>query len=261
MDAFPPFDLARFQSALTTGAIGRHVTYRAVVETTMDVARQLAAAGAPDGALVLAEEQTAGRGRRGRGFYSPAHDNLYFTLILRGAARRFRTLPVAAPLAVCVACAAEGVAARIKWPNDVWCGERKLSGMLIDMETAGDASVAFPGIGINVNGDPAANPGLAAIATSLARELGRPIDRETLLARVCNELERALALPPANLHADYRTLSMVLGRRVTVTELSGAAYDALARDITPDGALLIERPNGTRDTITAADVSVRPAST
>lgn len=256
----PLFDPARFQAALRTRAIGRFLTYRPVIGTTMELARREAAEGAPHGTIVLAEEQTAGRGRRGRSFYSPPGENLYFTFILRVDAARQRLLPVVVPLAVCLAVEAEGVAAAIKWPNDIWVGGRKLSGMLIDAETsAGGESICYPGIGINVNGDPTVNPELREIATSMRRELGAPVKREELLARLCNELERCLALPEAELIPPYRRRNLLLGRPVEVRPVAGVAYAAVAEEIGADGSLVVRLASGERETITAAEVSIRPA--
>ena len=184
------FNPATFQNALVTASIGRFLLYRQVLDSTMVLAAREAREGAPHGTIVFAEEQTAGRGRRGRSFYSPAGQNLYFTLVLRCPVEVHRRLPLIVPLAVCTAVQAEAPAARIKWPNDIWIGDRKVAGMLIDAELSATGAVALPGIGINVNADPTVVPELRDIATCLARELGRPVQREALLARICNELER-----------------------------------------------------------------------
>jgi BirA family biotin operon repressor/biotin-[acetyl-CoA-carboxylase] ligase len=259
--ANPPaaFDAARFQAELATTAIGRFLSYRTSVDSTMVLARREADEGAPHGTLVLAEEQTAGRGRRGRGFHSPAGENLYFTLILRVEPPNQGRLPVAVPLAVCRGIRAEGVDARIKWPNDIWVGKRKLSGMLIDAESGADGFVAFPGIGINVNGDPTLIGELKDTATSLRRERGHPVLREALLARICNELEAAMAMPSDALVAAYRESSMVLGCDVVVSPAVGQPYEAWAKEIADDGSLVVVRRDGGAETVTAADVSLRPA--
>jgi len=254
----PPFSFAAFQQELTSVSIGRTMLYRAVTETTMTLARREADEGAPHGTLVLAEEQTLGRGRRGRSFDSPAAQNLYFTLVLRYPVEVHRQLPVALPVAVATALVEEGVDARIKWPNDVWAGDLKLCGMLIDAELSAAGCVALAGIGINVNGDPALNPELVGIATSARRELGHAVLRERLLARVCNEIEASTALEALDLATAYRRLSMVLGREVTVHPASGGPYPAHALAIEDDGALRIRRADGHEETVVAADVSVRP---
>ncbi len=258
MPHFPAFDPERFAAALHAAALGRDLRCVRETPSTMDLARTAALEGAPHGTLILAETQTAGRGRRGRGFFSPPGGSLYFTLILRPSPGDYARLPLAVPVAVCRACALEGVPARIKWPNDIWVGERKLSGMLIDGEASPAGLIAYVGVGVNVNADPTADPALRESATSLGRELGREVAREALLARVCDELEAAFVAREGALACDYRQRSLVLGRCVTV-EGSGDAYEALAVGITAAGALVVERVSGERTTVLAADVSVRPA--
>jgi BirA family biotin operon repressor/biotin-[acetyl-CoA-carboxylase] ligase len=254
-----PFSPALFQQLLTTEAVGRFLLYRLSTETTMTIARREAEEGAPHGTLVLAEEQTAGRGRRGRSFASPAGENLYFTLVLRPSLDVHRRLPVILPVALCASICSEGLDARIKWPNDIWVGDRKLSGMLIDAELQPGGPIAMPGIGINVNGDPTVIPELAATATSIRRELGRTVVREALLARICNELEQLLAGPAADVSGRYIEFSMIIGREVIVTPTNSGPYTATAEAIDEDGSLIVVRGNGARETLTAADVSLRPA--
>jgi BirA family transcriptional regulator, biotin operon repressor / biotin---[acetyl-CoA-carboxylase] ligase len=255
----PRFDPVAFQNALNTTSIGRFLIYRPETETTMTIARREAEEGAPSGTLVLAEHQTAGRGRRGRSFFSPATDNLYFTIVLRCSAIQQRRLPIAVPLAVCKACRDVGVDALIKWPNDVWIGSRKVAGMLIDAEQSTTGAIAFPGIGINVNGDPTTRPELAGIATSLARELGRSISRELLLAAICNQLEAEVDAPEESLIADYRSHSLVLGRPVHITPVGGRPFEAEATAIASDGSLIVTCADGTSHTLTAAEVSLQPS--
>ena len=254
------FSAASFDAELATASVGRFLVYREVVDSTMAVARREADDGAPHGTLVLAEEQTAGRGRRERGFFSPPAENLYFTLVLRLPLDAHRRLPVLVPVAVCDAIRDEGVDARIKWPNDVWIGELKVCGMLIDAELRADGALAMPGIGINVNGDPAANPELAGIATSIARAGGHAVGREALLARVCSNLERWLAASPEALLKRYRELSLVLGRSVTVHPAGGEPWEGSAEDLDHEGGLLVRRTDGALETVLAADVSVRPVA-
>ena len=239
--------------------MGRKLEYFESVETTMTIARAFAARGLPTGTLVLAEEQTAGRGRRGRTFASPPGENLYFTLILRLTHPMVRALPLALPLAVCEGVRAAGPDARIKWPNDIWVGSRKLSGMLVDLETRDGEYLAFPGVGINVNGDPRLIEGLEDTATSIAVELGHPVDRVEVLANVCNTLEAALQAPPPALAERYRAVSLVLGKEVTVSG-AGPERTGTAAAILDDGNLVLSFPNGGHEILSAGDVSLRPAS-
>ncbi len=253
------FDSIAFEAALTTASVGRHLVYLESTSSTMEDARAAADTGSPHGTLVLAEEQTAGRGRRGRSFSSPPGENLYFTIVLRLAARQAPLVPIAVPLAVVEPCRRLGLDARIKWPNDIWVGDRKLSGMLIDAESTTDGVVAFPGIGINVNGNPALNPELANIATSVRNELGQPVVREQLLADICNELERLLAQTVDALLSAYEKHSLVLGREVTISEPGQATFTAHAVRLDATGSLVVRLESGEERVVHAADVSVRPA--
>ncbi len=254
----PALDLSAFQASLTTSELGRNVVYQASAPSTMDVARQEAGDGAAHGTLVFAEEQTAGRGRRGRSFYSPANQNLYFTFVLRLPLAVHRRLPVILPLAVARAIRERGLDAQIKWPNDIWINGRKVCGMLIDGELTYNGGLAFPGIGINVNGDPNENPDLAGLATSLSIELGHETSREHLLAAVCNHLEQLLSVPQPELVAEYRELSCTLGHEVTVSPAGGEPYEAKALSISEDGELMVRRADGLVVAVNAADVSIRP---
>ena len=130
--------------------------------------------------------------------------------------------------------------------------------MLIDAEVGAEGPVAFPGIGINVNGDPTVNPELRDVATSLRREVGRPVQRESLLAAICNRLEAMLTPSEDPLIVEYRQLSMILDRDVTVTPVSGEPYVAKAVSIADDGGLIIQRHDGTVETVLAAEVTLRP---
>ncbi len=251
------FNVRLFQDSLVTESLGRYLVYRPVTESTMILARREVEEGAASGTLILAEEQTAGRGRRGRSFHSPPGENLYFTFILRIGAEEQRRVPQAVAVAVAESCRAEGADTRIKWPNDVWIGERKVSGMLIDAESHGDEMVVMPGVGINVNGDPTTIAEIRDIATSLRLELGRELRRELLLARICNNLETLLDPYRGELGPRYSSLSMILGRQVAVTGPEGT-FEGRALDLAADGGLVVERTGGAVATVYAADVSVRP---
>ncbi|MEP6871087.1 MAG: biotin--[acetyl-CoA-carboxylase] ligase [Anaerolineaceae bacterium] len=232
--------------------------FREVLDSTMVLARREADEGASHGTLVLAEEQTAGKGRKGRAFYSPRGENLYLTIVLRCPFEVHKLLPLAVPLAVCLGVAAQGVDAAIKWPNDVWVAGRKLSGMLIDAELSSTGGLAMVGIGINVNGDPTTIPEIAAIATSMRNETGRHVPREALLAAVCNELEAALRLSPGALVERYRAASLVIGKEVWITPVTGEAYAGVAESVADDGSLMVVDAQGGRRPLSAEEVTLRP---
>ncbi len=250
-------NLAAVEPLLRTQAIGRRVTYLATTGSTMDVARDQALAGAANGAVVIAEEQTAGRGRFSRRWVSPAGKNLYLTLILRPEAGRLRSLSVVAPLAVCRAVETQTpLRPVIKWPNDVLVGGRKLAGILVEGESSGaDLVYALVGIGLNVN-DPIEDSELAEIATSVFRERGEETPRETVLAALLNELEDAYSAAPDAAYSDWRSRIATLGQSIRLT-FRGESYEGLAEDVDSEGSLILRFPDGTHRTFEAGEVTLR----
>ena len=183
-------NLGRLQSLLRTEFIGRSVTYRQSVGSTMELAGQEAKSEAAEGFVAIAEEQSAGRGRLGRHWVSPPGQNLYVTLLVRPTLPQLRYLAVIAPLAVCHAIEeTTGLLPRIKWPNDVLLEGKKVCGILLESKLTDDAvQHALIGIGINVNLDVAANEEIRDVATSLRAELGREVEREAVLSATLNHL-------------------------------------------------------------------------
>src|SRR5688572_22522537 len=164
-DSLPLFSKPHFQWHLTTDYVGRRFVYRPTTESTMDDARRMMERfNLQNGAIVIAETQTAGRGRLGRAWISPPDVNLYFTIVLQPQAEGLRPLPYVTPLAL--ALALEDVAAKagkevrfdLKWPNDVQFGGKKVAGVLIETENLPDRFLALVGCGINVNLDPERYP-------------------------------------------------------------------------------------------------------
>jgi BirA family biotin operon repressor/biotin-[acetyl-CoA-carboxylase] ligase len=251
-------NLESVESQLRTTSIGRRVVYLTSTGSTMDVARREAEDGAGDGTVVIAEEQTSGRGRFGRAWESPAGKNLYFTVILRPRVERLRLLSMAAPLAV--AKAVEGVTGhvpRIKWPNDVIMSGKKLAGVLIESEIVGDETrYALAGIGVNVNFDVSSVSGIASIATSLRDETRKHVSREALLAAILNRLEALYEGDPAVVFAAWRTKLDTIGTDVTVT-LRGERFEGVAEDVDLEGNLVLRRPDGSIMTFEAGEVTLR----
>jgi BirA family transcriptional regulator, biotin operon repressor / biotin---[acetyl-CoA-carboxylase] ligase len=222
---------------------------------------ELAARGLGEGAILVAEEQTAGRGRLGRQWASPPGAALTFSVLLRPRAiphARLGWLALAAGIATATAVRAlTGLDARLKWPNDVLIGDRKLAGILA--ESAEDALVI--GIGLNVSTDPGelpAGPG-GLPPTSLLAE-GVPVERDVLLIEVLRSLGqwyKTLAQNPdterTGLLRQYHKLSATLGHQVRVELPGGTVLTGLATGVGPDGQLLIEA-DGTSHAIAAGDV-------
>jgi BirA family transcriptional regulator, biotin operon repressor / biotin---[acetyl-CoA-carboxylase] ligase len=255
-----------------------------VCGSTSDEAAALARAGAAHGTVVTADRQESGRGRQGRAWHSPPGANLYLSIVLRPGALRPplppRSVPpitLAAGIAVCDAVRAAGVAASLKWPNDVLIGGRKVAGILTEMSSrgAGEAAVVdhvIVGIGVNLNLAPSDIPDeLAAIATSIAIERGRAprrssdiasgsssdasIDRAAFTAALLDSLEPWLdrffaggvpAIAPAWLER-----AELSGRRVRAGGIDGSPVG-----LDPSGALRILDDSGVEHLVVAGDVAI-----
>ncbi|NTW63880.1 MAG: biotin--[acetyl-CoA-carboxylase] ligase [Chlorobiaceae bacterium] len=178
---------------LTTRFFGRALYYHELLESTNLSARVLAGTGAPEGSVVVADAQSGGRGRVMRSWVSPGGVNLYFSLILRPRVQGIRvpqlTLLAAAAVHQALSSCAPEIATRIKWPNDIMAGEKKLCGVLCEMQSEPDMThFVIIGIGINVNIGELPDE-LKNIATSLFLESGRLFSRPELLASVLNHFE------------------------------------------------------------------------
>lgn len=250
------FDLPRVQAAI--GERWRLV-YRREVDSTMTLARELADGGAPAGTVVLADAQSAGRGRLGRSWVSEPGVNLYFTAVLRPSLELLRQLAMLTPLAVAEGIeAAAGVTAEIKWPNDVQIGGRKVCGALIDAEVRGEErAVALVGIGINVNFDPTTVPELREIATSLRAALGRPLPREEVLIAVLERMAALLDLCArgGSVREAWKERLNTLGREIALR-----AGDRIERgravDVSDDGGLVLALADGSRRVFAAGEVTL-----
>lgn len=254
------FDLTRFHSLLRTQSFGRNLIFEATVGSTMDLARDAALHGAPEGTLALADEQTSGRGRLGRAWLTPPALNLASTLLLRPPRSVLREIAMIAPLAVCDAMEEiAGVHADIKWPNDVQIRDKKAAGILIETDLTDEAqSYVLVGCGINVNFAPGEHQEIRDIATSLKAETGRDIDREALLASYLLHFERMYdaARSGASPLQRWRERLITLGQHVHASWPRGAA-DGVAVDVSEDGSLIVRTATGERVTVEAGDVTLR----
>ena len=179
---------------LTTAVIGSRVRCFRSLSSTMDTARRMAEGGAPEGAVVLAERQTQGRGRFERPWVSTPGQNLSLSIILRPPLDRMRSLNMAASVALVEAIhATTGLIATVKWPNDVRVNGKKVAGLLIEARAPSDdverCGYAILGVGLNVNHDPTPSLTPPAEATSLALALGRPVDRLRVLQAFLRSLD------------------------------------------------------------------------
>jgi BirA family biotin operon repressor/biotin-[acetyl-CoA-carboxylase] ligase len=256
------------QPRLTTTRLGRGLTWLAAVDSTNRWLGERADAGAPEGAAVTADAQNAGRGRLDRAWHSPPGLNLYASVLLRPAVPLDRVASLSLVLGLAVRRAilelAPGLEPRLKWPNDVWIGSRKLCGILCDMRAEPEqVRHVVAGIGLNVNIDARDFPAeFAAGATSLRIESGKTMSRALVLAAILNNLEPLYDAWIADGLAPFRKeldkADLLRGRRVTLSQGTGLLHGT-ARGIAPDGALLLDGLGGPL-TVYSGDVSVRSIS-
>ncbi|HET7753689.1 MAG TPA: biotin--[acetyl-CoA-carboxylase] ligase [Anaeromyxobacteraceae bacterium] len=236
---------------LSTHDLGQVLHCHEAVPSTNDVAKQLAEEGAGDGEVVIAESQTAGRGRRGRAWVSPPRKNLYLSAIIRPdlPPQRAPEVTLVASVAVCEAVRQAGVDALIKWPNDVIVNGRKVAGILLEMAAEMDrVQWLVIGIGVNLNGGPGDLPDdLRDTATSVAVERGEPVPRALFAAALLGGLEawldRHAAEGFAPIRDAWRSLSGTLGREVRAWMPDGE-ITGVAEDIDESGALLVRGAAG-----------------
>jgi len=249
------------------GRIGWRIHYFDEVATTQHVAAELADEGAAQGTVVIAERQTAGRGRIGRSWHSPSGVNLYTTIILRPSIPLGQVPRLSLVAGVAAAEALETVAPGIvalKWPNDVWLSGRKTCGIIAEAVTdaAQGLRCVLLGIGINVNLALKDVPtDLRDKATSVRIATGRPCDRIELASALFNRLDsRYMEIEASGFAAvrpAWERYSALTGRRVTVVE-GDARTAGVVRGIDDDGALLLDTGAGPLRILTG-DVSIEGA--
>ena len=250
---------------LNTHDVGQVLHWFAEVGSTNDLAKQLAEEGAGHGETVVAECQTAGRGRRGRSWASPAGRNVYLSVVLRPdlPPARAPELTLLGSVAVCQAVRQAGVDAAIKWPNDLLVRGRKVAGLLTEMAAELDqVQWVVLGVGVNVNAEAADFPAeVRELATSLAIERGEPVPRALFTAALLTALEEWL-----DRHADegftpvraaWREMSDTLGREVRVRS-GGADLVGVAEDVDESGALLVRTAQGLERVVSGDVEMLRP---
>lgn len=265
----PPSDFAAeaIRPLLTSRVIGRLLEVVGEIGSTNDRAMAAGHEGAPEGLCVLADGQTTGRGRLGRTWVSPPGVGLYTSVLLRPKASPSRLPLLTLVAGLAVADAIQEVAdlpPRLKWPNDVLLEGRKVAGILTELATSGaEVSHVVVGIGINVNHDvDDFPPELREAATSVSLQCGRPIARGMLAPAIFNRMDCWYELfcrdQRGRIVEAGRQRSATLGRPVQV--LAGAeAWEGLAVDLDPDGALLVQDEVGSLRRVVAGDVSIRDA--
>jgi len=246
-------------TGLPNQLIGKKVLFFPRVTSTMDIAREAAGQGAPEGTVVLADEQTAGRGRMRRSWFSP-QGSISLSVLLYPQKSFLPYLVMLASLAVvhCIEKVA-GVKADIKWPNDVLIKGKKVCGILLESDVREEkVAYAIIGIGINVNMNLADFTEIAAIATSLSQETGKEFSRLALARELLVELEKMYLTLPAGdaIHKEWKARLITLGKSVLVKS-GGAFLKGIAEDVTAEGRLLLRQADGSMQEIIAGDVTLR----
>lgn len=257
---------SEIQVGLDTEIIGKAMEYFPTLESTNRTAKALAYHGAADGTIVVAEEQTGGKGRLDRAFYSPRCKGIWFSVILRP-----KFLPHDAPKCTLMAAVAVAEAmkrfnlkAGIKWPNDIMFDGRKLVGILTEITgEMGKITYIVIGIGINVNMSRDDFPEeLRDVAASLSEMSGEELSRVEIFRAVLEEFDKLYReVSESGFDAvieRWRKYNVTLGKKVNVISAGdgGETFTGKAIDLDKDGALLVETPQGLR-TVYAGDVSIR----
>ena len=250
--------LASILHNLKTKFIGRNILYYPSVASTMDVARKMAENGAREGMVVIADEQTAGRGRMGREWLSP-RGSLSLSIILCPTMAQLSQLNMVASLAVVQSIEkVTGLKPTVKWPNDILINKRKVSGILIENIFHGsNLSASIVGIGININLKPEAFPQISAIATSLSTESRRVVHRGEILLSLLEELEQLYQGLRRGKPIYERWLSHVetLGKEVKVRS-GEKVEEGYVESINADGSLVLRRHDGSSATLVAGEVTL-----
>ena len=247
------------QNELPTRFIGHKIIYYPSLNSTMDAAKKEAQWGAEAGTVIVAGEQTAGRGRLQRTWFSPA-GGLAFSVILRPNINYLPYMIMLASLAVTYGVRSlTGLKPQIKWPNDVLIGEKKICGILIENDIRKNILRHIViGIGLNVNLQLSQFPEIAGIATSLSDQLTRQVSRSDVLRSVLVEMDKLYsALPNGEilLH-QWKNSLVTLGQQVQVN-MGDQIYTGRAESVTENGALMIRQKDGHLVKIIAGDVMLK----
>ena len=243
-----------------SGLIGHRLVYYPSVPSTMDEARKHAREGDAEGTVILAGEQTGGRGRMGRKWISPAGTAISFSVILCPRPSQLAQLNMVASLAVCNAIRnVTSLEPRVKWPNDILIGRRKVSGILIENVFEGNQLVAaIVGIGINLNFDPSAFPEISAIATSLSVEAGHQVSYSETLTSVLDSLEAIYGDLRAGGEVYQKWLPLVetIGKTVQV-KYGERIVEGTAESVDAEGRLMLRLCDGSEMKMVAGEVTLQ----
>lgn len=251
----------KIKESLNTEIIGRKIYYYSQVNSTNKIASELAKYGANEGTIVIAEKQSSGRGRRGRKWHS-SDDGLWFSIIIRPEIRinESHFLTINASLAIYYALKGLGIESEIKWPNDILYKNKKLCGILSEMNSSSEKlNYIVTGIGINVNQEEFPDQ-IKENAISLFNILGKKVDKLELLKNIIFYFEnfyfRFLNGEKEKLLNEWKNKISLLGKEITVKS-DGKEFQGKALDIAKDGRLILLTDKSERMKFWAGDTSIR----
>lgn len=256
------------RAGLDTYRIGQVVMAHDSVPSTQPLAHEAASKGAPEGTLVIAEQQTGGKGRLGRPWHSPSGTGIWMSLIVRPAIPLPKTPQMTLLTAVVLAKTIweeTGVEPKIKWPNDIFIGDKKVSGVLTELNAESDrVNYLVIGIGLNANMTREDFPEeLASIATSLRIESGKKLKRARFIQRFCENFEREyddyLREGFERVKSEWEQNSYTIGKWITVSTIQ-QSLEGKAIGLDAEGVLILEDAQGKRHKVYSADVNYRAYS-
>ena len=246
------------RTQLNTKFIGHNLYYYPKLTSTMDIAKKKAQEGANEGTVVIAGEQTSGRGRLGRTWLSP-QGNLALSVILKPSLDKVHQLIMVTSLAVVRAIKkVADIEAEIKWPNDVLIGGKKVCGILIETEVQRDKVLfATIGIGININRDPLATPEISSTATSLTSESGKEIQKDKVVVALLSEIEQLYLESQAgtSIYKEWKQHMGTIGQWIQV-KAGESIKRGQAETVTEGGNLILRDANGNITEILVGDVTI-----
>ncbi len=265
-DYSEPFDLDVLLGALKKGIFGKNVIFRDTIGSTNVFLKELAQRDLPEGTVVVADEQSAGLGRLGRQWFSKKGENLLFSILLRPRIPPNRLFVLTMVLALAGIDAVQkmsGISAKIKWPNDIYIGEKKLGGILTEFAVKqGVVEYVVLGMGLNVNWSPQAEHRLLYPTSSIFLETHKKVSRERLLGNLLKRFEAFYeevlgeVNPGEGFYKRWNEKSAILEKSVVI-ETGKERVEGVAAGIDQDGALTLITTEGLERKFVCGDVSVQ----
>jgi BirA family biotin operon repressor/biotin-[acetyl-CoA-carboxylase] ligase len=254
---------ASIRQELRTKLIGKDILHYPTTSSTMDAAKQVIREGAPEGTVIIADHQTAGRGRLGREWFSLPNSNILLSIILYPKLEQLPRLTIAACLAVAQSIEkVTGLEPTVKWPNDILIAGKKVSGILIESDAHGDrVNYAIVGIALNINLDPATIPEISETATSLNQILGGGVSRREMLIALLGEFETLYSALRRDepIDREWRLRLETLGKNISI-RCGDDVQEGVAEGVDEDGNLLLRHSDGRLMTIAAGDVTLKSSN-